>query len=266
MTIIDPQFENMRVLQPFRNFEARYQGQAGTLPIAFPGVLDPLAGQSGYASTLGAGERMPAKGARIKIWFPQVGEDAGETFVTSYGYAFELRWRLRNYQDYRNAAAAGSAARATPYSMTQNPAGYPTGSGSRVFIPGGADVCLYEQTEPGSDGDPGDANIRVQRYVPMITSAALPLAPVTGSLVWQQGAYEQTGTFAEANGVSYSVLDVETQGDELSIWVYKIDSGNTWDFGGDDEGFSYTFGTNNGDRTEVNPNSGILISVGVAGS
>jgi hypothetical protein len=265
MTIIDSQFEVIRVLQPFRNFEAVYQGQPGTRPIAFPGDLDQRAGKPGYSTNLGAGASMPAKGTRLKIWFPQVLNNAGEAIVPSYEYAFELKWRLRNYEEYLTTAQDQNPSRAVPYSIKGRPIGYQTGGNERIFLPGGADVLLYEQSEPGTNGDPGIVNVRLQRYRPMINTALLPRAPNGSVLVWQQGVYENGGTFAETSGVSYSVIDVETQGDELSIWVYKVTSANTWDFPGDDEPFSYTFGTNNGERAP-NPFSGILITTGVAGT
>jgi len=264
--LIDSQFELMRVLQPFRNFESIYQGQDGDVPLAFPGDLDTRAGEPGYQVTLGAGVPMPAKGTRLKIWFPQIINNTGEGFTTTYDYAFELKWRLRNYSEYVGDASSNTPEAATPFSIKGRPFGYPVSSSDRVFLPGGADVLLYELAEPGVAGDPGNINIRTQRYRPMITTATLPLTSSGANLVWQQGVYQNGGTSAEAAGVSYSVLDVETQADELAIWVYKIDPDEDWDFTGPDEPFSYTFGNNNGARTTVNPFSGILITTGAAGS
>ena len=60
--MFDAQFSMARIVKPFANFEARYQGNSAGFPIGFPGVLDRLAGQNGYDPFLLAAMPMPIGG------------------------------------------------------------------------------------------------------------------------------------------------------------------------------------------------------------
>lgn len=97
----DSQFSIVKVLKPFPDFETVYQGKTHTTPVAFPGTLDPQAGQEGYASTLLAGIPVPL-GAQLQIWVPACFTPDGSTQVL---YRYEFVFRLRSLRDFRNPAA-----------------------------------------------------------------------------------------------------------------------------------------------------------------
>ncbi len=267
--LMDAQFEFMRVAQPLSNFEAVYQGLSGSTPIAFPGAPDPHSGKSGYAANLLSGMKMPALGARVKIWIPMtlypniISE--GE-LIPAYNYEYQLQWRLRNQNDFADDATNGVLP-AMPFSLPTQELGYQNSSSKRYFFPCGTDVLLYEQSEPGSDGLPGTIIVRGQRYRPSISTTDLPVTATGIAAVWQQGTYQDASVFPDSGGASYMILDVEVQGNELSIWAFKIATGegHDWDFavGGEDHSFSFTYGTANGSRA-ADPNVGILVTAGNA--
>ena len=257
--LVDAQMGMFRVLRPMNNFEAVYQGQDGTIPIAFPCQLDVQAGRPGYEPTLLAGVPVPL-GGRLLIQIPIT--IAMYTPVVIYEY--QLIWRTRNQADVSDAIANGRQPSA--YHLASETLGrkeIQTGpeTDERFFIPGASDVIIYEQAE----ATVGVQNVRQQRYFPQIpTPWVQPLLPTGDPGVWQQGAY-QFSTNANVSGPTWAPIWTDACGDELLILCYKTDTGEVWDFTSTDLAFSNTYGTNDG-GLPLNPNIGIIVSSGTQGS
>lgn len=252
---VDAQMSISRVLKPFRTFEAVYQGQSGNIPVAFPGDLDPNAGEEGYDAGLLAGFRVPL-GSRVLVMIPQVIED--DTPIVTYSYQFV--WRMRNQADVTSDLQAGR--KSAGFHIGSDFRGRADGSDMRFFIPGSSDVEVFEQGEPGSGA--ADLNVKQQRYIPQIDpSWVRPLTPFGSEGSWQQGVYTG-GAQDETSGPTYVPLWLDAAGDELMILAYKPGGeGNEWDFsaGGQDAGFGATYGTGGG-TLPWNTAVGILIFTG----
>lgn len=253
----DAQMSMFRVVRPFDSFEAKYQDVAGTVPVAFPGALDPLAGKPGYASNLMAGIAVPL-GARVLIQIPMT----VDMYTPEAKYAYQLIWRTRNATDVGAAILAGRLPSAFHLPSQEPGRAEFEATGERIFIPGASDVELFTQDEP-TLGTPVDINAVSRRYVPQITVPwAQPLLPDGNEGIWQQGVY-QFSSNVNCAGPTWVPILTTALGDELVIMAYKIDSGSDWDFAGDDQGFSNTYGNNAGGLPN-NPNVGIIISTGNA--
>ena len=96
--LTDAQFSIARVYRPFAGFEAVYQDQPVSTPIAIPGTLDSNAGRTGYDANLLAG--IPTSyGSRLTLWLPTIfNESDGSLFIAGYRYRFV--WRMRNLRDF----------------------------------------------------------------------------------------------------------------------------------------------------------------------
>jgi len=253
----DAQMGMFQVIRPFDGFEARYNGIAGTIPIAFPGTLDPDAGKEGFSGDLLRGIAVPL-GGRLLLQIPTV----IDAYTPVLNYAYQLIWRTRNQGDVANAIAAGRQPSAYHLPTEGHGRSEIGNTGKLFFIPGASDVEVFEQTE--AVGGASLLDVVQQRYVPKISpSWAPPFLPNGERGVWQQGAYQFTSN-SECSGPTWAPLYIDSAGDELSILVYKIDN-NNWDFAVADKGFSNTYGTNNGGLPN-NPNIGILLSSGTMGS
>lgn len=259
----DAQMGLFQVLRPFVGFEAVYQGRSGTIPIAFPGTLDPDAGKSGLLPNLLAGIPVPL-GARLLMQIPMVGDSDTEDLVTlSDAYEYQLVWRTRNQQSYATAVAAGRQVAA--YHLPSDAPGI----GQLSYIPGASDVEIFEQNEATTGASV--LNVVQQRYRPKVKpSWVAPLLPSpqggVASGAWQQGVYRSEADSADGVGPTWVPLWLDVCGDELLILVYKIDTDAPWDFtdAAADRGFSNTYGTDNGLQAN-NPNSGIILSSGTMG-
>ena len=256
----DAQMSMFEVLRPMENFQTVYQGADGTRPIAFPGRLDPLAGQTGYDANLLAGVPVPL-GGRLLIQIPMTIEE----YSVEANYEYQLIWRTRNQTAFAKAVAAGRQVAA--YHLPTDAAGRKeigTGddSANRIFIPGASDIIIFEQAE----GPPNaQQNMKPQRYVPQIEVPWVqPLTENGDEAVWQQGVYQFTSNVS-CSGATYAPIWTDASGDELLILCYKLDTGSPWDFTGDDLAFSNTYGNNNG-GLPINPNIGIIVSTGTMGS
>lgn len=255
----DAQMGMFKVIRPPVGFEALYQGQAGDIPIAFPGTLDPDAGRTGYATGLLEGISTPL-GSRILLQIPQTVRPIEGGGVATADYEYQLIWRTRNQASARNDIASGRR-NAAPYHLPDG-----NGQSQSVFIPGASDVEIFEQGEPAL-GVAATLNVKQQRYVPQLTVPWVqPLLPSGIQAVWQQGVYE-AAIDATTGGPTWSPLWLDAAGDELLILAYKIDTAGPWDFGvtGADRAFGNTYGTDNG-SVPNNPNIGILLSSGTMGS
>ncbi len=250
-------------LRPFDGFESVYQGQAATVPIAFPGVLDINAGKEGFADNLLAGFPVPL-GGRLNIWIPMAIHALGAPDDT---YAYQLIWRIRNQHDVVEAIAAGR--QPTAYHLPSEQLGRRENEAilaTRPYylIPGASDVEVFEQSEPGSGA--ATLNVLQQRYLPKITDPWVrPLTPTGQNGIWQQGVYQST-TGVNPSGPTWVPLWLDACGDELMILAYKTGE-EPWDFAseGADASFSDTFGSGSGSQP-INRNIGILISTGTMGS
>lgn len=260
IVLSDAQMGMFEVLKPVENFEALYQGVAGTRPIAFPGGLDPDAGKEGFDDFLLAGLSVPL-GSRLLVQIPMT----IDLYTPVAGYAYQFIWRTRNQSTLASAIASGRQVAAYHLPAIEpgrkEIQGFP--GGNRIFIPGASDVEVFEESEPSSGA--ATLNVRQQRYVPQITSSWVqPLTPSGAAGVWQQGAY-QFSSNVECAGPSWLPLWFDASGDEMMILAYKVNSGVAWDFTGVDKAFSNTYGTN-ASALPDNPNIGIIVSSGTMGA
>src|SRR5262245_47611386 len=108
VVLSDAQMGMFQTLRPMPNFEAVYQGQSGTIPIAFPGVLAPEAGKEGFSETLLSGLPVPL-GSRILLQIPVTIDQ----YLPVLNYEYQIIWRTRNQQAVADAIVAGRLA--SPY-------------------------------------------------------------------------------------------------------------------------------------------------------
>jgi hypothetical protein len=253
----DAQMGMFQVIRPMPNFEQVYQGASGTIPIAFPGVLDAQAGKPGMSPNLLAGIPVPL-GGRLLLQIPMT-IAVTESIDIIDNYAYQLVWRTRN-----QSSVAESILQGRPASAFHLPSQRP-GRDQVSFIPGCSDVEVFEQGEDG--GNPAYLNVVQQRYRPRIlTPWVQPLTQSGTGGVWQQGVYNADED-APLVGPSWAPLWLDVQGDELLILAYKVETAEPWDFTDPDEdlAFSNTFGNNNGSLTQGTP-IGLLLSQGTQGS
>ncbi len=256
----DAQVSILQPIRPIPNFESKYQGQPGTVPIAFPGTLDPSAGKDGYSPNLLAGIPVPL-GCRLLVKIPMVIDTY--TSVPDYGYQF--LWRIRNQTAFIEAITSGRQISGFHLPSVQlGRKETQSASTGLQFIPGSSDVEIFEQNEPGAFA-PAQLNVRQQIYVPKLADSwVAPITEAGDTGVWQQGAYQFTSN-VNCSGPTWFPLWLDSAGDELMILVYKMNSGVDWDFAGVDKGFSNTYGTNDS-GLPLNPNIGILLASGTMGS
>ncbi len=253
----DAQMGMFQVIRPFSGFEAVYQGQDGTIPIAFPGTLDPEAGRPGMNPNLLAGIPVPL-GSRVLLQIPMTAYGGEDDVVLKSDYEYQLVWRTRNQAWFSAAAAAGRQVSA--YHLPSEE----VGRDAVLFIPGASEVELFPQTEPGSG--PAIVNVVQQRYRPKLDPAWVqPLLASGEAASWQQGTY-RSQVAPQSVGPTWSPLWLRARGDELLILAYKVTSGTPWDFQDTiaDLAFSNTYGNSNGGLPN-NPNIGIIVSTGTTG-
>lgn len=279
----DAQWTMCRVLKPFPNFERVYQGKAGTLPIAFPGILDLYAERAtqGYDPNLIAGLTVPL-GSRVTIWIPQTITDGADTEsapVVNALYQYQIIWRMRTVRDFRVGQAQGQVSAVQTYSsyhLPTNALGQPQAqtvglspANQRYFLPGATRTVAFEQAEP-TGGGPGVIHLRGEQLQPLADPIwTRPLTPSGANAVWEQGAYTNSSA-ANTGGPAYFTFTTDAEGDELCILASKIDTDPVWDFttstnGGlattGDIAFSNTYGNNNG-KNQALPTSAILVTTG----
>ena len=253
-----------RVVRPFDGFEGVYQGLAGTVPIAFPGTPDPLAGRPGYASNLLAGITMPL-GARALVQIPMT----VDLYTPEPEYTYQFLWRMRGDQLFKDQMEARVAAEAPAgYHLRGEQPGRRELQSSRselVFMPGSSDIEIFEEDPAPVGSALSTVVVRQQRYRPtMGASWVQPRLPNGESAIWQQGTYQYSSD-DNNSGPTWFPIWTDVNGDDLLILVYKNAGESNWDFAGDDAAFSNTSGTNNGGLPK-NPNVGILISTGTMGA
>ena len=110
VVLSDAQMGMFQVIRPMPNFESIYQGVAGTVPIAFPGVLAPEAGRPGFDPNLLAGIPVPL-GSRLLVQIPMT----IDTYTPIADYAYQFIWRTRNQTAVAEAILSGR--QASPYHL-----------------------------------------------------------------------------------------------------------------------------------------------------
>jgi hypothetical protein len=295
--LVDAQFGMARILKPFPNFEARYQGQPASVPIAFPGTIDREAelGVQGFDPNLIAGIPVPI-GARVMIWIPSALID----YFVPTPYQYQIIWRLRSIGDFVDAFNQNVPKDQMPYyhlrrrelGVANDPA---DPASRRVVIPGAIQTIAYEQPEPSTSvfvNANGVIHLRGQLIIPL---GAEGFDNVTGSNLWQgpflppprpgppeigiitQGVFPfvEGPTAPDFNGgipggPVYHPFWFDAEGDEMLIFARRVDvdvsdPNDTWDFANPDldQSFSNTFGTNNGTRQPIET-VGIFVFTGTA--
>lgn len=251
-----------KTVRPPMGFEALYQGLSGSLPIAFPGTLDSLAGTDGYSADLLSG--IPVQlGARVFVQIPII----IDMYTPSSAYAYQVLWRTRNQRGFNQQILNGRVPSGFHLPGDELGRRERQASGAAAdlfFLPGASDVEIFEQAEPVGDGA-ATLTIRQQIYVPTMAQPwTQPILPTGSAGVWQQGAYQYTSN-VNCSGPTFFPIWLDACGDEMMILMYKTVSGDTWDFSGADQGVSNTYGNNDGGLPN-NPNIGILVATGTMGS
>jgi hypothetical protein len=244
----DAQFGNVRVLLPFEGFEEVYQGQPGSIPIAFPGGRDPQAEAKaqGFDPDLCLGHAVP-RGSRISIGIP-ICEDLQDQKVD---YRYFFIFRDRNLRDYRGSGAQGNR---PPYHYAKQGLGaldsllavpqrrYPVDA--RFMTIG------YEQQEPAA-GDPALLHLYPEAVIPKEPIRYRPLLPggATGAL--DQGIYNPLYFNASTENrkiARRAEYQIDCLGDDLIILAQKIpdEQGEftNWGFvvGEEDDAFANMYG------------------------
>lgn len=291
---VDAQYSVARVVRPFAGFERRYQGQAITIPIVFPGTLDDNAGKPGFSPYLLKGLPVPL-GAQVQLWFPAVvGSAEGEPVID---YKYVLIWRLRNIGDL--ARSGGQQ----PYHLRKEGYGAPDtllapDRPNRVVLPAATETVIYQQIEPTASAPlvtapgAGLGNLRTDALdVPSDLSDNVSLFPTVGLPLLPPGSPPFAGAFPdgtsntdplgayqqgvldpnESNQAPYAIFRpyfTIAKGDEMLIACYRNNSFETtltWDFATVDQQFSDLYGTDAyGTPHAPYPDLGIYLFTGSA--
>jgi len=269
--LADAQFTIAAVLRPFEGFEARYQGEAVTVPIVFPGTLDDDAGKPGFSPYLLKGLPVPM-GAKMALWFPAVVGLADGFPALDYRYV--LIWRLRNVGDFQR--------RRIPYHLSKESTGAPDTylapmPPERFVLPAATETVLYQQPEPTAVPplitQPGfgighlrsegvDVPSDLADFSAVAPSAGLPFLPpnaapnfanafpLPGANTEPLGAFQQGVLDPRVSNLApYSMFRpyyTVAKGDELMIACYPNNRLGIpdWDFRTIDAQFSNLYGTN----------------------
>lgn len=275
VVLFDGQWTMVRFLRPFPNFERVYQGQAGTVPISFPGDLDQYAarGVVGYDPNLLGAITVPL-GSRITIWVPQTIAFDGETPVVNSLYQYQVLWRMRSLKDFAVGQTEGQGSQIQSYSSYHlATSGFgqpefvtapPLPANQRYYLPGALRTVAFEQTEPVTS-TPTIAHLRGE-YLQIVNDPVWtpPLTPKGNPAVWQQGAYVGSSN-ATQGGPAYMTFTMDAEGDEMVILASKINTDPLWDFTTSSPGdlaFSNTYGSNNGSSPQNK--TGILVTTGTS--
>jgi hypothetical protein len=273
--LADAQFGVARILRPYLNFEADYQGQTVDHQIMMTEVITPPGGEPlddrarlglpGYDPALVRGLKVPY-GARVSIWFPKILPlnvlSAPEPAIR---YQWTIQWRLRNVFDFRQSRI--------PYHYPKQGAGVPDfggGPSARVVIPAANQTVVYTQTEPlATDVSAGVAqSARMESYTfgGLFPGATLgnPFVPGGGIGAIQQGMLDPT-TYVDAKSAFYQELEMQAVGDELLIGLTREDPGSypNWAFASAPREFDRDVSVFLGAGVTVGPAAGVVPDIGV---
>lgn len=260
-------FTARRVLRPFRNFEAQYNG---TVVSGFDILLhpegiykDPLAGQPGYDPNLTRGLTVPV-GARVILWMPKifwVDYTVAEAPVPK-PYSYALTWRLRSLADHQHDPSF-------PWHIATQLLGVPetaVDAGPRYGIPAADTAIIYNEADPATFAPPAIQDLRAERFNVQGSASHVSLNPTGGVAVVQQGVLPASFFGGlDRRYPAWSVHETQATGDELLISVRRdsVPVATTWDFsspGGADLPFSQFYGT--GLAGGPYPDLGVLVMIG----
>lgn len=260
----DAQFGKVQVLLPFADFEDIYQGQAGNIPIAFPGGLDRNAGKAGFDANLALGHPVP-RGSRISIGIP-ICENPGAG-ITEYKYYFIFR--DRTLTDHKTTGLAGNR---VPYHYAKEGLGAEDSTlvvtARRFPIDARYMSIGYEQSEPVDAGGVGVLHLYPEAVIPRDFIIPNPLLPSGNTAAIQQGIYDPQD-IPDAKRVIRKEYQIDCLGDDLIILATKVpdDEGDydNWDFSGanPDVAFANTYGRGGANPThEIFVDGGIRVTTG----
>jgi hypothetical protein len=249
--LASPQFSVVKVLRPFANFEALYQGVTADRQIMCTEVLkgsggeprDDLAirGTPGIDPNLVRGLAVPL-GTRVVLWLPKIVPVVNPVGDTPIRYRWSIQWRLRNPFDYRN--------KRQPYHFPKQGEGVPDTSvpfaGTRTVIPACNQTIVYTEPEPTSVTGTVAQNMRIEdvttggEYPPSFITQGLPLMPPIGAGPTGIGAIQQgladpaTAGDGVALAAFYQWHEIAAVGDELLIGLWRTNPGTqpNWNFSG----------------------------------
>lgn len=281
--MFDANFSMARILKPFPNFEAVYQGASALFPIAFPGTLDRQAGEPGYDPNLLSMLPVPL-GSRVMIWIPLTIFNDDQGTFNQQTYQYQVLWRMRSIGDFQ-AAFQKNVPRDEigSYHLRQRDIGVPNDPANpqstvRIVLPAAMQVIAYEQAEPTTTPSTyvnGTIHLRGQQIIPDGAIWAGPLLPPPaantvhgiigqGIFPFTSGASDQ----GELGGPVFFPFWFDAEGDEMMVLARRVsvtEQDPNWDFASPtvDQPFSATYGTNNGTRAPV-PSVGIFVFTGSA--
>lgn len=265
--IVGANISHSLVLKPPNGFEDAYQGlSASEIPVAIPGTLDFQAGERGYDPQLMAGVAIPLQ-SRLLLWLPQPISVEG---APTSPYTYRILWRLRSQNDASEAQRVPSGVqKGLAGHLPQSRVGIPADNFAnpndpaqeRVVLPVAQTSVTYQQTEPGGVFLDGVTNLRGQdltvhgqSYAGIIATGEAPILVNNPALkaVASQGVYQNPGGGTGLlGGPTFLPFLTDAFGDEYIIVVSRLTGGPSWDFAGEDFGFSQLFGTANGTRPPV---------------
>lgn len=241
--LADSQFSVARVVKPFPGFEAVYSGQLSSIPIAFPGTLDPDAGKAGFDPNLLEGIPVPL-GSKILLFIPTIFNLSGLGNPNPVDYEYKFFWRLRNLRDFRESRKAYHFPRQS------------VGADDQFVIPASQHGIVFEGARDtdsaGGIGSFSSGTFAVEslRFTTLLGQS--PLTPTGVAASYQQGLGELVGN----KRVSFNPLWLDCAGDELLIEVTRpaiplLENSEFWGFDdttgpGDpnvDRGFSDLYGS-----------------------
>jgi len=247
--LVDSEWTLTQVLRPPAGFEQVYQGQDASIPIAFPGTLDPRAGEPGFDPRLLAA--LPcAFGSRVKFLFPNL--TAPDVEAPPPAYTYTIIWRLRNPTDYR--------ADRRPFHFPKQTPGVPDTSlmppQPRFVIPALQESVVYTQPEPSGLPGPEAAVQHLRREMLTVKPLDPPQTPfivggIGGIGSYQQGVIDPSfAPFELAKRPTFLPYETRAQGDEVMVVVvrefaFPPNSGppqTPWDFAGQDRAFANFYG------------------------
>jgi hypothetical protein len=264
-TMVDAQMTNVRILKPFPNFEAVYQGQPAGFPISFPGERDPraAANQPGFDPNLIAGIPVP-QGARVLLNIPITpGIPTG-----SQVYSYRIVERFTNLNDYRDPPRNQGR---PPFHFPRSSPGAPdtTGGASspRTLRPAAWRDVGFEQAEVLTEN--GKLVLRPEEIVVGrggIINIFQPLLPDGSSGVLQQGVLDPVTNPTAAPVPIFLPFWFDAEGDEIIILATREDvvqPNVNWDFTANDAdlAFSNIYGTGAGAHANF-PDLGIYMQTG----